>query len=228
MTGCPCTWQHQVHQQQAALAEPAPSAAAAAAAHEAATAELAAQRQQEVASAIQGEREASAAALAAAREEAELRQQEAAAAQQELSRRLQEAEARLRDPNAAAQVGKREHHTCHCLDGSHLCLYFDTCCPPASGGIFRCSGLGFRVYSNPGSQNHVPLGSNSNLQPTDMATCTQFDAAAAARSANVAAELEAALGEATAARAEMVRWRADALAAAAACDEVKPRVYHVI
>ena len=199
MTGCPCTWQHQVHQQQAALAEPAPSAAAAAAAHEVALAELAAQRQQE-----------------------------AAAAQQELSRRLQEAEARLRDPNAAAQVGKREHHTCHCLDGSHLCLYFDTCCPPASGGIFRCSGLGFRVYSNPGSQNHVPLGSNSNLQPTDMATCMQFDAAAAARSANVAAELEAALGEAMAARAEMVRWRADASAAAAACDEVKPRVYHVI
>lgn len=56
----------------------------------------------------------------------------------------------------------------------------------------------------------------------------QFDAAATARSANVAAELEVALGEATAARAEMVRWRAEASAATAACDEVKHRAYYGI
>jgi hypothetical protein len=73
---------------------------------------------------------------------------------------------------------------------------------------------------NPGSQNKLSLGSHMNLQPADMAMCMQFDAAATARSANVAAELEAALGEATAARAEMVRWRGDTSAAAAACDEV--------
>lgn len=63
-----------------------------------------AQWQQEAQQALQGERKASAKALTAAKEDAARRQQEAAAAQQELLCRLQDAESRLRDPNAAAQV----------------------------------------------------------------------------------------------------------------------------
>ena len=86
----------------------------------------------------------------------------------------------------------------------------------AVGGIFRW----LWDTGKSGSQDRLPLGWHQKLQPTDMAMCMQFDAAATARSANVAAELEAALGEATAARAEMVRWRGDASAVAAACDEV--------
>ena len=91
------------------------------------------------------------------------------------------------------------------------------------GGIFQCLGIPATLPQNHVPQNHVPLGSNLKMQLTDMDMCMQFDAAAAARSANVAAELEAALGEAMAARAEMVRWRGDASAATAACDEVKVR-----